>query len=353
MAPGEAPIGRRLRQRRRDLGLTQAGLAGGDYTKSFISQLESGDADPSLDTLRFLSRRLATSLSALAGDARDQRLAAVEGLLLWGREAARSHDGALARHILQVAGELADAGGWDLQRAEARLALAEFEAERGDPAAAASILAGASGLAASLGPRGLVRRDLGAGTLALRRRDAVAAVSLFRTALAGLKKTTRHPDLAAAALLGLATALSRTGDRKECGKRLAAAVKLTARYRLRDLHGRALVQLALLRRQDGATDEALRLLQEAEGILDDTDDREAHLEALIQRGRMLLDGGDDAGAVEVARRATSLADEHQDPVARARAASVAGRALLRQQRAAEAVPMLVETVERLHAAGPS
>ncbi|MGQ0549040.1 MAG: helix-turn-helix domain-containing protein [Armatimonadota bacterium] len=353
IAPGEAPIGRRIRQRRRDLGLTQANLGGADYTKSFISQLESGDADPSLDTLRFLSRRLKTSLSALAGDALDQRLTAVEGLLLWGREAATARNAALARHVLRMAADLADEGGWDFHRAEARLALAEFEAEHGDPETAASMLAGVSELTASLGRPGAARRDLAGGLLALRRRDGVAAVAWFRGALADLKKTTRHPSLAAQAMLGLADALTIVGDLRNAARRAASAAKLAARYRLHGLHGRALLHLALLRGREGAAAEAVRLLQDAESILDGTEDRDAHIEVLIQRGRMLLDGGDDAGALEVARRAVSLADAHQDPLVAARASSVAGRALLRQRRADDALPLLARAVERMQAATPS
>ncbi|MGH2372064.1 MAG: helix-turn-helix domain-containing protein [bacterium] len=353
VAPGEAPIGRRIRERRRDLGLTQAGLAGADYTKSFISQLESGDADPSLDTLRFLSRRLKTSLSALAGDPPDQRLAAVEGLLLWGREAAAARNGPFARHVLRVAAELADAAGSNLHQAEARLTLAEFEAEHGDPAAAASILAGIAELAASLGPHSVARRNLTAGLLALRGRDGATAAASFRAVLAGLKTTTRHPGLVARALLGLGAALSLSGDLRGSARRVASAAKLASRHGLRASHGRAVLHLALLKRDEGARSEAVQLLAEAEGILDGTDDREAQIEALIQRGRMLLDAGDGAGALEVGRRAVSLANEHQDPLVAARASGLAGRALLHQHRAEEALPVLAQAVERLQAAGSS
>ncbi len=353
VAPEEAPIGRRIRERRRDLGLTQAGLAGGDYTKSFISQLESGDADPSLDTLRFLSRRLQTSLSALAGDRADQRLAAAEGLLLWGREAVAARNGPQARHVLGIAAELADAAGSNLHRAEARLMLAEFEAEHGDPAAAASILAGITDVVASLGPHSVARKNLIAGLLALREHDGVTAVNSFRAILTGRRTTTRHPALVVRALLGLGAALSQSGDLKNSTRRVGSAAKLASRYGLGSLHGRAVLQLALLKREGGAQPEAVRLLAEAEGILDGTDDREAQIEALIQRGRILLDGGDSAAALEVARRAVTLSDEQQDPLVAARATGVAGRALLHQQKPDEALPMLAQVVERLQAAGSS
>jgi len=45
--------------------MTQAELAGSDFTKSFVSQLECGRANPSLRTLRVLSRRLGLSLNDL------------------------------------------------------------------------------------------------------------------------------------------------------------------------------------------------------------------------------------------------------------------------------------------------
>jgi transcriptional regulator with XRE-family HTH domain len=347
VAPDEAPIGRRIRQRRRELGLTQSGLGGFDYTKSFISQLESGDADPSLDTLRFLSRRLQTSLSSLAGDGSDQYLAAVEGLLVWGREAARTRNGSLAHQVLRIATDLADASGWDLQRVESRLLLAELEIHRGDMTAAAALLSTTKHLAAGLGPRVVARQDLASGLLALRRGDDAAALVSFRAVLDGLKKTTRHPDLAIQALLGLADALSRAGDVKDAGRKLAAALRLAARYRIPELQGRALLRLGLLRRQEGAAAEAVRQLQEAEAILDGTDDREAHFEALIHRGHILLDEDDAAGALEVSRRATTLARDRRDASAQARAYCLAGRALLRQGHADEGVPMLMSGIEGL------
>lgn len=334
VSPDEAPIGRRIRQRRRELGLTQAHLAGPEYTKSFISQLESGLADPSIDTLRFLSRRLQMALSTLAGDVADQRLAAVEGLLLLGREAMRARNALLVRRALEVAAEVASAAGSDMHRADAQLSLAEFEIEAGDPARAASILDGMSDLAATLGPRGLARRDLAAGQLALRRQDDGAAPASFRSALAHLGRATRHPDLAAGALLGLGIALGRIADTRQARRRLEAAAKLAGRYRLSATHGRALLHLGLLKRQEGAVEDAVRLFQEAGDVLEGTDDHETRIEALIHLGRGLLAAGDAPGALEVARRAMSLAAAVEDAPARARASVVEAEAeLSRHQQA--------------------
>ena len=51
-------IGSRIRARRRELQLTQAELAGKEFTKSFISQVETGKTAPSIETLAVLADRL-------------------------------------------------------------------------------------------------------------------------------------------------------------------------------------------------------------------------------------------------------------------------------------------------------
>ncbi len=56
-------IGEKIRKARRALGMTQATLAGDFVTRNMISRLESGDAMPSLDTLRYLSGQLGLPVS--------------------------------------------------------------------------------------------------------------------------------------------------------------------------------------------------------------------------------------------------------------------------------------------------
>ena len=55
-------IGSRIRSRRRELQLTQAELAGKEFTKSFISQVETGRTAPSIETLAMLAERLGRPL---------------------------------------------------------------------------------------------------------------------------------------------------------------------------------------------------------------------------------------------------------------------------------------------------
>lgn len=51
-------IGARIRQRRKELGLTQAELAGAEFSKSLVSQIEKGRTAPSIETLERLAERL-------------------------------------------------------------------------------------------------------------------------------------------------------------------------------------------------------------------------------------------------------------------------------------------------------
>lgn len=51
-------LGEKIRAARRQLKMTQAELAGNDFTKSFVSQVEKGFARPSIRSLKIMARRL-------------------------------------------------------------------------------------------------------------------------------------------------------------------------------------------------------------------------------------------------------------------------------------------------------
>ena len=345
----DAPVGRRIRARRRALGLTQATLASPEYTKSFISQLESGLADPSLDSLRFLSRRLQTSLSLIAGDPADQRLAAVEGLLRWGREALRTREAQLARRVLEMAVEMAAAAGLGGHHADAQLLLAELETARGDLGRAAQILTQITEPAARPGTLVAARTFLAAGDLALRRGEHGAAGSSFREALGRLGKGARHPELRARALLGLAAAMQKTGDLRQSRRRAEAAGRLAAGAQLPELRGRAEVVVGQVALAAGAYDEARRLLRSACAMLEVADDPRAQADALIHLGRAALAAGDPREALHAAHTALERASALADEATAARARGVAGRALLRlddPQAAATQLQAVVAELER-------
>src|SRR6266511_2307462 len=62
-------LGARVREARRERGMSQAQLAGEELTKGFISQVESGLVRPSVRSLQIIAARLGKSLDYFLGDA--------------------------------------------------------------------------------------------------------------------------------------------------------------------------------------------------------------------------------------------------------------------------------------------
>ena len=58
--PGVRTIGERVRSLRRSAGLSQEQLAGGRFSKEYVSQIERGKARPTPETLEWIARRLDT-----------------------------------------------------------------------------------------------------------------------------------------------------------------------------------------------------------------------------------------------------------------------------------------------------
>ena len=56
-------LGKRLKEARLALGLSQRQLCGDEITRNMLSQIENGSARPSVDTLRYLAARLGKSVS--------------------------------------------------------------------------------------------------------------------------------------------------------------------------------------------------------------------------------------------------------------------------------------------------
>lgn len=102
-----ASLSQRIQTLRRQKGLTQAELAGSDFTKGFISHLERGRSRLSVRAAGILAQRLGVGITALLGDAGGAdlevkfRVVAAERELALGRPKA-------ALELLQRAGQVAD-----------------------------------------------------------------------------------------------------------------------------------------------------------------------------------------------------------------------------------------------------
>lgn len=109
-------VGARIRRLRRRLGLTQAQLAGGKLSKSYISQIETGRVKPSDRALRYLARRLGKTPEFLQQD--DNVGARIRLLVFTVQNCIRRREMAEAKERLREAAELA-------MRAEDQLQLAQ------------------------------------------------------------------------------------------------------------------------------------------------------------------------------------------------------------------------------------
>lgn len=61
-------LGHRIRQRRKQLQMSQQALAKDAWTRSYISQVELGKITPSTETLSAIARCLVTTVGELSGD---------------------------------------------------------------------------------------------------------------------------------------------------------------------------------------------------------------------------------------------------------------------------------------------
>lgn len=297
VAPDEAPIGRRIRRRRREIGITQAELAGPEYTKSFISQLESGYADPSLDTLRFLGRRLHFSLSGMAGDVVDQQLAVLDGLLAWAHERRAAGDLEAAHRALDMIRQIAPpADSATVDRAthivEAQLLTAEMalDAGRADDAARAADTV----REVAVGPRLQCWRAIVEGRVALRRDDTGTALARFKAAAGHTRSATRFPDLAVRAAVGVAAAGALHGTHKQVHRRLSAAATAAARHGLALLRGRILLRLAWLAHVSGDDTLAQADAREGAALIAAATNRHGELESSQVLARLGAEHGSAA-----------------------------------------------------------
>jgi Helix-turn-helix. len=219
-------IGARVRQARLRAGLTQEQLAGGRYTKSYVSALENGSSKPSMAALNYLAARLDIPATVLVAGEADQ-WSRLEGdvLLASGRwqEALDVYD----RHLSEAPGRGARA---ELLRGRAEALL---RLDRGPEAASAGS----------------------------------EAAEIF-------DRLGRESD-AALARFWVASGEYLQGNLAEA-RRLIDAILAKVRAGLRvepDFHLRLVIALAAIETRDGEYDHALAYLSEIRGLADTLDDR--------------------------------------------------------------------------------
>jgi len=360
-APGS--LGQRIRQARQELGLTLTAVAGKDFTRAFLNQIELGRSQPSTQSLRIIAQRLQRPIDYFLEEPGDSiaalelALAEAEMSLLHG-EAARAE--ALMTRILArtIPLEL---------RTRAQLVLGTAYLRQGHPRKAMPVLEEAIAAAersnwlqllVELYDRMgsvhyLLRRAHSAGRWfeqAFERYEAaglndpvlkarilghranlhyvagqpVEAIAAYESAIAAAEQVLDMPALAGI-YEGLALSFQQTG---QYGRALSYAQKgLRIFETLRDVRmaGELRLNMGEMLLQQGRVTEAERLFTEGAERLRRIDDRELLPLLVVGMAESALERDDADRASELIEQALDLATRSTDPIASVAVHRVAGR----------------------------
>ena len=215
-------LGEKIRTARLDCKFTQEQLAGREFTKSYVSELERGTRTPRLTTLKVLARRLNRPLSYfLEGVLEDRE---PEALLTIG--AAQMHAGSLAeaRAAFDRALELAAQHDDETLEIRIELSIAAVERRLGHAAAARKRVTRCIQALGRAGDKALLAQaQVILGWLRLDAGDATSAQWAFEAAVQLTKSASLDPGLLADLHAGLGEAYAQLGhgDESECAFRTA------------------------------------------------------------------------------------------------------------------------------------
>ncbi len=248
-------VGRRILAARQRAGLTQTQLAGGRYTKAFISALEHGISKPSIEALTFLAEQLHLPVNELLGE-QEPRWSRIEADLFLA-----SGDWLKAADAYQI---LLDVEVQPIRRAELERGLAEafVRLERPDEAiAVASSSAAAFDAAGQAEDAAMARYWLGGAFIA--KDNEAEAASVMRALLDGVRGGLKvEPHWEVRLLIALAGIENRRGEEARALDYLEQA-----RSRVGDVddrrRGAFLVTLATSYRERGDLEAAIRVADQA------------------------------------------------------------------------------------------
>ena len=131
------PLGQRIRQARHELGLTLAAVAGKDFSRAFLNQVELGRAQPSMHNLRIIAERLQRPIEYFLQDP-EVSTAALELALTEAETRLRQGDHKRAEALI---GQILKRGGLPLDALpRAQLILGTALQRRGAPGEAVPVL---------------------------------------------------------------------------------------------------------------------------------------------------------------------------------------------------------------------
>ncbi len=270
-----ASLGKRIRARRKELGLTQQQLGGEDVTKGFISLIEKDRARPSVDTLVLLAQRLQRPVSYFLDQGTLLSLKAAQAALSVAWVAVKQGDYTRAAESFQEALTLAKKHQDQTIEAECHIGLGFALASlRQFDLARQSVQRGRRLAEAAKVEHLLVRASHVLGVIAYYERNFGEAREHL---LEGFRRFQGidHPDKGLGGMLlhNLGNTYMELGDHAEAARWYQEA--LTLLEPTEDLHrlGMIYLQLGVSHRERGDYDSALSYLTTAEslfGVLQDT-----------------------------------------------------------------------------------
>src|SRR5438270_5401363 len=356
-------LGRRIREARQALGISLAAVAGKDFSRAFLNQVELGRAQPSMQTLRVIAHRLQQPIEYFLEDAIDSSAAIELGLAeaeidLHRGEAKRAE--ALITSVLQrpVALEV---------RTRAQVTLAAALLKQGRPLDAQPILDEAIAVAERAGWQPLLVElydRMGSVHYLLRRAHAagqwfdraiscyelagladpvlkarllghranlhfvagqpIEAIAAYESAINSAERVLDLPALAGI-YEGLALSFQQTG---QYARALSYAQKgLRIFETLRDVRmaGQLRLNMGDMLLQQGRLTEAERLFSDGAEHLQRIGDRELLPHLVAGMAESALEAGQVERASELIERAIDLSTRSSDPLATVAVHRVAGR----------------------------
>ncbi|TMC66661.1 MAG: tetratricopeptide repeat protein [Chloroflexota bacterium] len=360
-APGS--LGQRIRSARQELGLTLAAVAGKDFTRAFLNQVELGRAQPSTQTLRIIAQRLQRPIDYFLEEPGDSvaalelALAEAEMSLLHG-EAARAES--LMTRILArtIPLEL---------RTRAQLTLGTAYVRQGEPKKAMPVLEEAIAAAErSNWPQLLVELydRMGSVHYLLRRAHTagqwfeqaferyesagltdpilkarilghranlhyvagqpVEAIAAYESAIAAAEEVLDMPALAGI-YEGLALSFQQTGQYARALSYAQRGLRIFETLRDVRMAGALRLNMGEMLLQQGRVADAERLFTEGAERLRRIDDRELLPLLVVGMAESALERDDPERASDLIEQALDLATRSSDPIAGVAVHRVAGR----------------------------
>ena len=342
-----AALGERVRTARRELGLSQAQLAGQELTKGFISQLESGIVRPSIRSLQVIASRLGKPLDYFIAD---EPLAAGKRLAfhrLAAETAAERRDWAEVRRNVGIALEhspearerahllhlqaITESADHSFERT---FALVSEAMSLVDPATEPNLVGGLLYL------RGTAYGELG---------QLVAAVEALEAARDLLEKyEVVEPRLRSRVSVALGTAYRRLNRTTKAITAYETGLAVASRASELTTAARGLMGIAATHYDSGELDAAIGSYRRALDLFQRVADIDFELNALQSIATVQFDTGDMAAAKASAERAMSRAPEVGNAHWAAVAEVILARVALKDGGADEALRMAKHAEQILH-----